>query len=147
VSRSQVVFCPFQVNSYFAHGLDVLWPVISAVLRDPNYANYTVAFTGHSLGGALASLGAMRTVLEGLRHGSQIQLYTFGQPRTGSSTYAFKVDALLPNSYRVVNSGDIVPRLPPCSDDLLEQLALPCGPQSSGVAYHHGTEIWYPDGM
>lgn len=62
-----------------------------------------VSFTGHSLGGALASLAAIRTVLDGVRNSNQIKLITFGQPRTGDTTYAFNHDRLVPYSYRLVN--------------------------------------------
>jgi predicted lipase len=58
--------------------------MVSPVLTDPRYQGFTVTFTGHSLGGALASLAALRTVLERLRDSSQIKLYTFGQPRVGN---------------------------------------------------------------
>ncbi|KIH60483.1 hypothetical protein ANCDUO_09268 [Ancylostoma duodenale] len=52
------------INHYFAGGVDVLWPGIQQVLRNPTYSNYTVFFTGHSLGGALAAVAAARTVAE-----------------------------------------------------------------------------------
>ncbi|KAL3089817.1 hypothetical protein niasHT_028290 [Heterodera trifolii] len=60
------------------------------------YGDFQVTFTGHSLGGALASLAAMRTVLEGMRRSDQIKLYTFGQPRVGNVEFAFKHDELIP---------------------------------------------------
>lgn len=58
--------------------------------------DYNITFTGHSLGGALASLGAMKTVLDGHRKSNQVQLYTFGQPRIGCSKFANKHDELVP---------------------------------------------------
>ncbi|KAL3096897.1 hypothetical protein niasHT_028953 [Heterodera trifolii] len=55
------------VNKYFFHALSVLWPSVYAALTDVKHNDFQVTFTGHSLGGALASLAAMRTVLEGMR--------------------------------------------------------------------------------
>jgi predicted lipase len=55
-----------------------------------------VTFTGHSLGGALASLSALRTALEKLRPSNMIKLYTFGQPRVGNVDLAMKHNELVP---------------------------------------------------
>ncbi|KAL3116230.1 hypothetical protein niasHT_004401 [Heterodera trifolii] len=47
---------------------------------------------------------------------------------------------------------DIVPHLPPCSTTakrnngdiggIMDEENKPCDPNSNGIAYHHGTEIW-----
>jgi len=53
-------------------------------------------------------------------------------------------------SFRVVNQKDIVPHLPPCAKDyhdLDKDTSKPCDPSNTEMAYHHGTEIWYPSGM
>jgi len=48
------------------------------------YPDYTIICAGHSLGGSLASLAAVS-----LRHNipqvEDVKLFTFGQPRTGTS--------------------------------------------------------------
>jgi hypothetical protein len=49
------------------------------------------------LGGALASLAAMRAVVDGLTTNDRVTMYTFGQPRVGCSVFAFKHDELVPN--------------------------------------------------
>ncbi|KAL3099721.1 hypothetical protein niasHT_028335 [Heterodera trifolii] len=143
-----------KVNKYFFHALSVLWPSVYAALTDVKHNDFQVTFTGHSLGGALASLAAMRTVLEGMRRSDQIKLYTFGQPRVGNVEFAFKHDELIPESFRVVFRMDIVAHMPPCAknqhyDGVDEKDdSKPCDPSASnGIAYHHGTEIWYPYGM
>lgn len=61
--------------------------------------DYRLTFTGHSLGGALASLAALRVVLENLKASKQIKLYTFGQPRVGCSRFAAKHDELISHRY------------------------------------------------
>ncbi|KAL7075995.1 hypothetical protein ACQ4LE_004499 [Meloidogyne hapla] len=141
------------VNKYFLKAFNTLWPSVKAALVDAKHSGYKVTFTGHSLGGALASLASARTVIEGIRRSDQIQLYTFGQPRVGNADFAFKHDQLVPLSFRVVHRMDIVPHMPACdktdnwpgvrpNDD-----SKPCDPSGKGKAYHHGVEIWYPYGM
>ncbi len=61
--------------------------------------------TGHSLGGALALIAVRE-----LNTQNMAACYTFGSPRVGSSEFA---DTIKPPIYRVVNTADIVPRLPP----------------------------------
>jgi len=61
-----------------------------------------VWFTGHSLGGALATLAAGR-------HGHAPEVYTFGSPRVGDSEYVEGLDIPV---YRFVNGRDVVPKLP-----------------------------------
>ncbi|MEO1021659.1 MAG: lipase family protein [Bacteroidota bacterium] len=64
-----------------------------------------VYFTGHSLGGAWATL-ASRFV----KASSPTVCYTFGAPKVGNYELFFQVKT---PAFRVVNSADIVPRLPP----------------------------------
>uniref|UniRef100_A0A1I7ZCH7 Lipase_3 domain-containing protein n=1 Tax=Steinernema glaseri TaxID=37863 RepID=A0A1I7ZCH7_9BILA len=128
-----------------------MWSNVDSALTDPHMKDYSVIFTGHSLGGALASIAAMRCVLDGRRTTEQVKLVTFGQPRVGNVDFAMKHDELVPYSFRVVHRLDVVPHLPACKkvkdrtnrrDD-----SKPCNPNSKKKAYHHGTEIWYPTGM
>uniref|UniRef100_A0A183CC27 Lipase_3 domain-containing protein n=1 Tax=Globodera pallida TaxID=36090 RepID=A0A183CC27_GLOPA len=106
---------------------------------------FNVTFTGHSLGGALASLAAARSVVEGFKRSDQLRLYTFGQPRVGNSAFASKHKELVPNSFRIVFREDFVAHIPPCSlND--EDDDKPCDPTIS-THFHHGTEIWYSKQM
>ncbi|RCN30532.1 triacylglycerol lipase [Ancylostoma caninum] len=136
------------VNRYFSYGVHVLWPSIKRVLKDPKYAGYKVAFTGHSLGGALATLAAARAARQGLRPGNKILVYTFGAPRVGDSTFAANFNRIIPNCYRVVFRHDIVPHLPPCTKapNMYGQMGNTCTAGRS-TPYHQGTEIWYPYSM
>ena len=76
--------------------------------------------TGHSLGGALATLTTLRLVNAGQ---SVTGLYTFGSPRVGDRTYFDRFNtalglnaaldtATLDRAFRIVNDEDIVPKLP-----------------------------------
>lgn len=72
----------------------------------------TLWFTGHSLGGALATLA---TALCKFKEDAILVngLYTYGQPRVGSEKFAnFFNTALKDRSFRVVNNNDIVTRVP-----------------------------------
>ncbi len=67
--------------------------------------------TGHSLGGAMATLAAAR-----LQHtGHPVRaLYTFAAPRSGDTVFANDAWAALDHQhFRFVNEKDLVPRLPP----------------------------------
>jgi predicted lipase len=74
------------------------------------YPNYKIVATGHSLGGALASLaaGVLRS------QGKTVDLYTYGAPKIGlESLSQYLSDTTLGNTYRVTHKGDPVPKLPP----------------------------------
>lgn len=71
------------------------------------YSGYTLVVTGHSLGGAIAAIGA--TALRNA--GYTLDLYTFGQPRIGNLALATYLTEQGNN--RITHLNDIVPRLPP----------------------------------
>jgi hypothetical protein len=73
----------------------------------------TVHFCGHSLGGALAHIAALRYV-EDTKQGNMLaSVATFGQPRVGNRAFAEMSDALLAGRYtRAMHHRDIVPRVP-----------------------------------
>lgn len=67
------------------------------------YPDFRVVITGHSLGGALASLTAASFVFNGVASTDNLFLYTFGMPRVGDKDYALAHDRLIQNSWRVVH--------------------------------------------
>ena len=72
--------------------------------------NQNLWVTGHSLGAALATLGAVF-----LQDSKQFVngVYTFGQPRVGDETFAKKFNIRFKKrTFRVVNNSDIVTRVP-----------------------------------
>lgn len=73
--------------------------------RDGNGDPLPLFITGHSLGGALALL-ATRLVASNVNGAC----YTFGAPRVGNYEYFRSVKTPV---FRIVNSSDIVPRVPP----------------------------------
>jgi endonuclease G, mitochondrial len=65
--------------------------------------------TGHSLGGALATIAAAE-----LCHDfSNIALYTFGQPAVGKRDFRSHIDSSVLQYHRIVNEDDIVTKVPP----------------------------------
>lgn len=94
-----------RVHKGFAGALDFVWASIRALLKKRWTNGQTFWITGHSLGGALATLATKR-----LPTGwKPFATHTFGQPRVGeqkfSGNYGFK-------HHRFVNNDDIVPTLP-----------------------------------
>ncbi|EGT55390.1 hypothetical protein CAEBREN_02276 [Caenorhabditis brenneri] len=93
------------------------------------FANH---ITGHSLGGALASLAASYIEFSKLVPTENLLLVTFGQPRTGDLNYTRSVDSSVENAYRVTHSQDPVPHVP--------------GKGHHGY-YHHKSEVYYNEKM
>ena len=118
------------VSKYFLDGFDDVWN--SGMRNDfltvkNKYPNYEIWSTGHSLGGAMASVGAATISAYGYASPDKIKLVTYGQPRTGNSDYAAAVDKLISYTFRIIHAHDLVPHLPP-----------------KGMLgyYHHKSEAW-----
>ncbi|KAI0557956.1 Lipase domain protein [Gracilaria domingensis] len=71
-----------------------------------------VFLTGHSLGGALATICALDCALKYQLGTSDIYVATFGSPRVGNSAFRKVYDELVPASWRVSIAADIVTTLP-----------------------------------
>src|SRR6056297_449303 len=84
-------------------------------LPEPTVPDARVYFTGHSLGGALASLASIDLVDDLMRDGyarNEVVTYTFGAPRSMSQTMSNHHADLVPVSFAVVNPRDPVPHVP-----------------------------------
>ncbi|KAL0349073.1 UNVERIFIED_CONTAM: Lipase [Sesamum angustifolium] len=70
--------------------------------------------TGHSLGGALATLLALELSSSLLaKHGAiSVTMYNFGSPRVGNRRFAEVYNEKVKDSWRVVNHRDIIPTVP-----------------------------------
>ena len=81
---------------------------------DDREPTWHVFVTGHSLGGALATLFACelgRSARLGRRNVT-VTMVNFGSPRVGDGAFCDEYNAFVPDSVRVVNRGDLVPTLP-----------------------------------
>lgn len=74
------------------------------------YPGYSIVSTGHSYGASCALLLAMEFIHQGI---TNVQVYNYGQPRTGDSKYAAFVNSKIKEYYRTTHNRDIVPHLPP----------------------------------
>lgn len=70
--------------------------------------------TGHSKGGAMASIAAPLLSGNGFRPDA---IYTFAAPRAGDANFKDAYDAKHYNSWRYENRYDVVPHVPPNSTD------------------------------
>ncbi|KAK6024114.1 triacylglycerol lipase [Ostertagia ostertagi] len=78
------------VQHYFYVALQSIWRELYAVVRKlrKTYPQHRILFTGHSLGGALASLASTMFAHRHPSVADRIHLITFGQPRVGNYEYA-----------------------------------------------------------
>lgn len=76
----------------------------ASIKKELDKLDCPVFYTGHSLGGALATLAAYELPPKAL--------YTFGSPRVGDKNFAMAVCDKVEH-YRIVDDIDIVPDLPP----------------------------------
>jgi hypothetical protein len=93
-----------------------------------NLSNRDVIVTGHSLGGAVATLIA--AYLNAEKKINKLMLYTFGSPRVGDRVFADHFSKAFP-CFRIVNNNDIVTMVPLPYMDLRPEILLS---QAGGVA-------------
>ena len=125
------------VHAYFLNGFKKLQrcAIERLLTMIEMHKDYSVTVSGHSLGGAMASIMSMHVREKRMVFQDRVKLYTYGQPRTGDKTYAVEHDKLVPNSWRIVHQRDIVPHVPPCWPK--------CDRGGATTSYHHGMEIFY----
>ncbi|KAF1833829.1 alpha/beta-hydrolase [Decorospora gaudefroyi] len=96
-------------RGFWQSWLDARDRVVSAVKQaSAAFPTYQIAVTGHSLGGAIATLAAAN-----LRNaGYTVALYSFGAPRIGGSRISTYITNQSGGNYRVTHWNDPVPKLP-----------------------------------
>lgn len=78
-----------------------------------NYPDYAITATGHSLGGALATIAALDLQYNITQQtGQSINVYTYGSPRVGNEALVESFQRRVPDSHRFVYGWDIVTRVP-----------------------------------
>lgn len=122
-----------EVQNYFKVAHDRIFPCVIESMTEQvsNYPNYNVSITGHSLGGAIASISSASLIYRGIIKDKQSALYTFGMPKVGNRQYALEHNRLVTSSWRVVHNNDPIPNYPIST-------GLPNSP------LHHRTEVFYP---
>ncbi|KAL0076056.1 lipase lipRs [Phycomyces blakesleeanus] len=119
-------------TGFYKAYLDVQKEVLSNMIEQiAAFPNYQVVASGHSLGGALATLGVLDLYQRDSRFNAKnLAVRTYGGPRVGNPTFAYYVTGTGIDFERTVHKQDIVPHLPP---------------QSFGFL-HPGVEYWIKDG-
>ncbi|WP_218563860.1 lipase family protein [Marinospirillum perlucidum] len=101
------------VHRGFYSALSSLWEALEEEVAHLRTNNQSLWITGHSLGGALASLAAATFELQHPQQGVN-GVYTFGQPRIADQEFSQNYNKLLKErSFRCVNNNDVVTRVPP----------------------------------
>jgi len=96
------------VHRGFHAGFSIVRSQIEQELKQ--FSGRAIVLTGHSLGGALATIAAA----EWLGVVPIAAIYTYGQPAVGKGGFpAFVRQHYGGNFYRFVNDDDVVPRVPP----------------------------------
>jgi hypothetical protein len=108
----------------------------------------TVTVCGHGLGGALATLLVVDVALN--TSCKNPAGYTFASPRVGDYLFAHGYNAAVLASYRIVNSRDLLPQLPPIQPlpyehvNTLYELTPPLGTikETQSSMHHLTTYMW-----
>lgn len=96
----------------FYHQYRSILPDIKEYLRVHSDIEHIVT-TGHSLGGALATLAVVDLYDGKVGHGRKFSCVSFGSPRVGNKSFANKFRRITGNrSLRFVNNDDPIPLLP-----------------------------------
>ena len=119
---------------------------LKSIKDNPDYKNYKIIFTGHSLGAALTNHAVADALLSGLLSNHKVSVYTYGQPRIGNKDFLDGFIGKIGEYYRIVNFKDAVTAIPPCVPDLSHG-CISHGPLVPIFPYHSPTEIFYSEGM
>lgn len=98
-------------TGFWSSWLEAQSNVLAAVTQArAQYPDYKIVATGHSLGGALASLAAGTLRSKGVT----VDLYTYGAPKIGLEGISqYLTTTTYGKTFRVTHKADPVPKLPP----------------------------------
>lgn len=100
-----------KIHSGFNKAFKAVHLEIQTKLDNTEFKDTPLFITGHSLGGALATVAAKR-----LKHkGGIAGCYTYGSPRVGDEVWASEIKTPI---YRLVNAADCVTMLPPGAETI-----------------------------
>lgn len=117
-ARASIRKCETQgmIHSGFYFAYQAVRMEIEQTLQKPSYRNKPLYITGHSLGGALATVATKFIYHDG----GLAACYTFGSPRVGNDDWINNIKTPI---HRLVNAADCVTMLPP-GDVAVSMLAL-----------------------
>lgn len=94
-----------KIHAGFNEAYNAVAPEIENELREGKCSGMPLFITGHSLGGALATVAAKK-----LPYNKIAACYTFGAPRPGNENWVSEMKTPV---YRIVNAADCVTMVPP----------------------------------
>ncbi len=102
--------CGGKAHFGFKTAIDHVWEPLFVTILQFRKQNQRIFLTGHSLGGALATMASLRLVRA---NQAVAALYTYGSPRVGDRAFRTEFNALLlDRAFRFINDEDGVARLP-----------------------------------
>lgn len=109
---------PGLVHKGFLAALDTLWPAMEPAVNAANGDSplKPIYVTGHSKGGAMANLAAVR--IKAALPNATVMVITIAAARSGDAGFQGYYDRVIPHSIRFEYRNDIVPHLPPTSEFL-----------------------------
>ncbi|KAF2796088.1 alpha/beta-hydrolase [Melanomma pulvis-pyrius CBS 109.77] len=134
-------------NSWLKSRDRVLAAVKTSLQAHPKYQ---VVSTGHSLGGALATLAAADL----RNNGYSVALYSFGAPRIASLKLSKYISDQPGGNYRITHWNDLVPQLPPVwmnfahisPEYYIKKLSLQ-SVDASNIQVYEGNLNWFGNGI
>ena len=100
------------VHTGFNQTVDSIWTDLENMIEETHIENPTIWLTGHSLGGAMALITAVKLTISKI--GIPAGIITFGQPAVGDPIFCVAFEQNLGSRmFRVVNCSDEVPNQPP----------------------------------
>ena len=133
-----------KIHSGFHEAFDYVKEDIENILGDEKYEHMPLFITGHSLGGALATIATKKL----LHKGGIAACYTFGAPRVGNGQW---MKGMKTPIYRVVNAVDCVTMIPSSIISGIIWVIGKLSPWSRSIAglvpnikgYYHGGDMRY----
>jgi len=99
-----------KVHRGFKLYTDKIWDKLVEAVKSSKRQNKELWITGHSLGGAMATVTAKRcSETEELK--TPTMVFTYGSPRVGDGDYVNSIDRAIVH-HRFMNDGDIVTKIP-----------------------------------
>lgn len=107
-----------KVMDFFYRIYNLIDSLLSKALKEIilEYPNYQYIFTGHSLGGAMATIlsyDLIKSKQIPVTEKSPV-LITYGQPRTGNDVFSNEVMQLIPIVFRIMRQKDFIGSNPKC---------------------------------
>lgn len=86
-------------------------------------------------------------LLEKIRSGSNMKVYTFGQPRVGNKQFDSVLKSQVVDTYRVVHNKDLVVHVPPCIPKPVVQTSCFSDGVLAFYPFNSLKEIFYNEAM